>query len=260
MKVIPQRVYYGSNVGLHGTVLDVYLEEQEEDAESTTVYDVEPEKNSHEDAVKAIPRRMRYYRAKIDGKGLKAGTDYGKLKKLVMIMITPFDPFGKERMQYTVRNACVELPDMPFDDGVTMIFLNTKGKSENEPEELRQFLNYMVQSTWENAVSEDLKQLQEMVERVKHDEEVATEYMRLWEEEERIWARAREEGLEAGREEGRKEGREEGRQEGREEGREEGRKEERANTEKEKSRADDAEKKLAEALARIEQLEQGAKK
>ena len=129
-----------------------------------------------------------------------------------------------------------------------MIFLNTKGKSENEPEELRQFLNYMVQSTWENAVSEDLKQLQEMVERVKHDEEVATEYMRLWEEEERIWARAREEGFEACREEGRKEGREEGR------------KEERANTEKEKSRADDAEKKLAEALARIEQLEQGAKK
>ena len=115
-----------------------------------------------------------------------------------------------------------------------MIFLNTKGKSENEPEELRQFLNYMVQSTWENAVSEDLKQLQEMVERVKHDEEVATEYMRLWEEEERIWARAREEGLEAGREEGRKE--------------------ERANTEKEKSRADDAEKKLAEALAENERL------
>ena len=135
-----------------------------------------------------------------------------------------------------------------------MIFLNTKGKSENEPEELRQFLNYMVQSTWENAVSEDLKQLQEMVERVKHDEEVATEYMRLWEEEERIWARAREEGLEAGREEGRKEGREEGRKEGREEGREEGRKEERANTEKEKFRADDAEKKLAEALAENERL------
>lgn len=238
LKVIPQRVYYGSNVGLHGTVLDVYLEEQEEDAESTTVYDVEPEKNSHEDAVKAIPRRMRYYRAKIDGKGLKAGTDYGKLKKLVMIMITPFDPFGKDRMQYTVRNACVELPDMPFDDGVTMIFLNTKGKSENEPEELRQFLNYMVQSTWENAVSEDLKQLQEMVERVKHDEEVAIEYMRLWEEEERIRAKAKEEG----------------RKEGREEGREEGRKEERANTEKEKFRADDAEKKLAEALAENERL------
>ena len=104
--------------------------------------------------------------------------------------------------------------------------MNTKGKSENEPEELRQFLNYMVQSTWENAVSEDLKQLQEMVERVKHDEEVATEYMRLWEEEERIWARAQKEARE----------------------------EERVNTEREKARADDAEKKLAEALAENERL------
>ena len=83
-----------------------------------------------------------------------------------------------------------------------MIFLNTKGIRDNESEELCQFLKYVVNSTWENAVSEDLRKLHEMVERVKHDEEVAIRYMRIWEEEERIVARAKEEGREEGREEG----------------------------------------------------------
>ena len=202
LKVIPQSVFYGSDIKLHGTMLDVYLEELDEETEEATVYDVEPEKNEHEKAVRAIPKRMRYYRAKMDGRGLKAGEDYGKIKKLVMIMITPFDPFGRNRMRYTVKNVCLEDPETPFDDGTTMIFLNTKGIRENESEELCQFLKYVVSSTWENAVSEDLRKLQEMVERVKHDEEVAIRYMRLWEEEERIFARAKEEGREEGREEG----------------------------------------------------------
>ena len=102
----------------------------------TAVYDVEAEKDDHEKAVKAIPKRMRFYRAKLDGRGLKVGEEYGKLRKLIMIMITPFDPFGLNRMRYTVRNACLEVPEMPYDDGATMIFLNTKGNPDDESEEL----------------------------------------------------------------------------------------------------------------------------
>ena len=198
LKVVPQSVYYASDTELHGAILDAYLEEGDEGSDAT-VYDVEPENDSHAEAVKALPRRMRFYRAKMDGRGLKAGEDYGKLQNLVMIMITPFDPFGLGRMRYTVRNACLEEPKMPFDDGVMMVFLNSKGRQEDMPEKLTQFLKYAENSTWENAVTEDLRKLHEMVGMVKHDEEVEIRYMKFWEEKERI----RREALEEGREEGR---------------------------------------------------------
>ncbi len=93
LKVIPQSVYFASDTELHGAILDAYLVEGDEGSDAM-VYDVEPENDSHSEAVKALPRRMRFYRAKMDGRGLKAGEDYGKLQNLVMIMITPFDPFG----------------------------------------------------------------------------------------------------------------------------------------------------------------------
>ena len=46
---------------------------------------------------------------------------------------------------------------------------------------MRQFLKYMECSTQENAVTEKLRQFHAMVERVKHDEEVSVQYMRIWE-------------------------------------------------------------------------------
>ena len=83
---------------------------------------------------------------------------------------------------------------MPFDDGVTMIFLNSKGRQEGMPEELTQFLKYAENSTCENAVTEELRKLHEMVSFVKHDEEVAIRYMKFWEEKEKIRREALEEG------------------------------------------------------------------
>jgi predicted transposase/invertase (TIGR01784 family) len=229
LKIIPQYSFFGADTDFHGAILDAYLEE-EEDGE-TTIYDVEPEQNNHEDMVRALPKRMRFYRAKMDGRGLKAGEYYDKLKKLVMIVITPFDPFGLGRMRYTIRNACVEAPEMPYEDGVMMIFLNTKGMPDEDALELRQFLTYAENSTVENVASESLRQLHKMVDVVKHDEEVAIRYMRLWEEEESIRRKALEEGIEKGIAL------------------------ERGNTEKEKARADDLARKNAELLKKLEQLE-----
>ncbi len=54
------------------------------------------------------------------------------------------------------------------------------------PEELTQFLKYAENSTCENAVTEELRKLHEMVGFVKHDEEVAIRYMKFWEEKEKI--------------------------------------------------------------------------
>ena len=86
-------------------------------------------------------------------------------------------------------------------------------------------LKYMMESTEQNVVNEDIKKLHRCVERVKVTPEVREEFMRFedviaWEKE-----KSHEEGIEEGRKEGIEEGRKEGIEEGRKEGIEKGRKE-----------------------------------
>lgn len=68
MTVVPQKFYYGADTDKHGARLDVYLEETPIDGSgyTATVYDMEPDKNNKTDAVAALPRRVRFYHAKID--------------------------------------------------------------------------------------------------------------------------------------------------------------------------------------------------
>ena len=62
-------------------------------------------------------------------------------------------------------------------------------------EELRQLLQYMENSTEENAKSEDLKVLHKMVTEVKQDGEVGFAYMKSFEREKRV----RDEGIMIGK-------------------------------------------------------------
>lgn len=73
IRVVPQKVYYGTDTDLHGTRLDVYIEE---DGGTGTVYDMEPDKNDSVKMKKALPKRVRYYHSQIDSRSLKAGDDY----------------------------------------------------------------------------------------------------------------------------------------------------------------------------------------
>lgn len=155
------------------------------------------------------------------------GESYSKLKNTVIIMILPYDPFGRDRMLYTVQNTCIEEPDIPYQDGATTLFLYTRGKKGNPPKELRQLLTYMEETTEENAENVTLKELQKMVETVKRDEEVSYKYMKVFEREQML----------------------------REEGREEGREEERENTLREKKRADDLEEKLKLLQEKYEEIQ-----
>ena len=258
LKVIPQKIYSGKDTALHGTRLDVYLEELPEEAFcQASVYDMEPDQNRM--TLRELSRRTRFYHALIDADCLKSGKDYAALKNVVVIFIMPNDPFGAGRMVYTVCSMCREEPELPYDDGAKTLFLYTKGTKGDPPEELRGLLRYMENSVECNAVNGELKQIHHMVEVVKQNKEVELSYMKSWEWEQRIRETAqregREEGLKAGREEGMKEGREEGRKEGWKEGRKEGRKEEQLNTEREKQRADQAEaenRRLYEKLQRYE--------
>ena len=254
LKVIAQKSYGGLNTDLRGARLDVYVESDDsaeiDAAEDMSIYDLEPDKNDKAKYVAAFPQRIRFYHAIIDSRSLKSGEDFGKLKRVYVIFICNYDPFGYDRVKYTIRNMCVEEPEMPYDDGAQTTILYTKGtKDDNISEELRQFLNYMENTTQTNAVNDTLKDIQKMVDIVKRDGEVSLSYMKGIERDTMMY----ENGQEA----------------------------ERQNTERERQRADSAEKardeaenariiaeeekvkaqkEAAEALKRIEELEKELKR
>ena len=208
LKVIPQKVYYGSDTHLHGARLDVYLEELTEEQENrrqeeqTTIYDVEPDKNGAAADVASLPRRVRFYHAKMDSYSLMAGESYESLKNVMIIMIVPYDPFGLDRMVYTIKNSCKEEPQMSYEDGACTLFLYTRGTKGNPPKELRELLHYMEHTTEGNAKNADLQELHRMVEKVKLDAEVTIAYMRLMEDENILLARGRQEGRQEGIQQG----------------------------------------------------------
>lgn len=107
--------------------------------------------------------------------------DYSQLKNVIIIMILSYDPFGCDRMVYTVRNRCVEEPDMKYEDGALNLFLYTRGKSGIISQELKELLQYLENTSWQNAVSESLKEVQSMVDQVRCDKEVSISYMKSYE-------------------------------------------------------------------------------
>lgn len=194
LTVVPQRFWVGENPEHHGVRLDVYLDE--EDGE---IFDIEPDQNDGKADMESLPRRVRFYHAKIDAGNLAVGEEYSKLRNVIVIFITTYDPFGRGRMVYTVKSGCVEEPDMSYEDGAKTLFLYTKGTKGNASEELYQLLRYMEESSAENAKSEGLKALHRMVTAVKRDGEVGFAYMKSFEREQRIMAAGKAEGLALGK-------------------------------------------------------------
>lgn len=194
LSVVPQKAYVGEDSECHGVRMDIYLDEQDGE-----IFDIEPDRNNGRNEIMALPRRVRFYHAKIDSGNLGSGEEYSQLRNVAVIFITDYDPFGKNRMVYTVKNKCVEDPDMPYEDGAISIFLYTKGTEGNPPEELRMLLRYMEDSSTENATTEDLRELHRMVTEVKHDREVGLAYMKSFEREQMIREQSWSDGFEEGR-------------------------------------------------------------
>ena len=154
IRIIPQKVYFGADTDKHGIRLDVYAEEKADDL--NTVYDIEPDKDGRESLRLALPKRARFYHAKIDAESLASGEDYGKLKNVIVIFICPYDPFQLNRMVYTIKSCCVEEPGLVYEDGARTIFLYTKGIKGNPPAELREVsLEYMKIFERERLIRED---------------------------------------------------------------------------------------------------------
>jgi len=204
LHVIPQKEYYGEDTDLHGARLDVYLEEEEpdflldfEDEGVPSVYDLEPEKKKDLESKDNLPKRVRFYHAVIDSHSLKSGKSYGNLKNVLIIMITDYDPFGLNRMIYTVRTGCVEEPDMNYKDGAQTIFLYTKGTEGNPPERLRKLLQYIDGGRSEEDLEpEETEALEiaQMVNQIKKDAEVTVKYMKQWEKLQKVYHDGQREG------------------------------------------------------------------
>lgn len=97
-----------------------------------------------------------------------------------------------------MRKCCVEAPELSYDDGETTIYLYTRGTQGRPEEELKDLLRYMENSTEENARTDSLKELHQIVKIIKSDGEVGISYMKSVEIEEKIREEGREEGMAAG--------------------------------------------------------------
>ena len=172
--------------------LDVYSVDEE-----GNVYDTEMQQNWRDD----LEKRSRYYQGLLDSSLLVPGEQsYNALNDTYIIMIMPFDLFGKGRYQYTIKAFCEEDKEIQIQDGATRIFLNTHGKNKEEIRpELIEFLNYVEKTNElqeETFRSEKVTKIQRAVEQIKSNEEIGVKYMQKWEE----IAEARAEGREEGRE------------------------------------------------------------
>ncbi len=168
--------------------LDVYSVDEE-----GTVYDTEMQQNWRND----LEKRSRYYQGLLDSSLLVPGEQsYNALNNTYIIMIMPFDLFGKGRYQYTIKAFCEEDKEIQMQDGATRIFLNTHGKNQEEVRpELIEFLNYVENTNElqeEMFRSEKVTKIQKAVEQIKSNEEIGVKYMQKWEE----IAEARAEGRE----------------------------------------------------------------
>lgn len=83
-------------------------------------------------------------------------------------------------MLYTVRNQCVELPELEYDDGLRFLYFNTTGTLGGS-QELKQLLTYIEDSNLDNVANDVIKKLHEYVCQVKESPEVRAGYM-MWEE------------------------------------------------------------------------------
>ena len=178
-KINPEKSFWPPSEKFHGVRLDAYIEEESAEVLPGNIYDLEPDNKSSQK--KCLPRRSRYYHSSIDSRLLRSGKSYEALSSVWVIFITAFDPFEEDRMIYTIRNQCIELPEMEYDDGAATIFLNVKGTKGDPPEDLKVLLRYLSDTNAENACNPELAQIQNCIEKIKQDPEVWRQYM-TWQE------------------------------------------------------------------------------
>lgn len=150
-----------------------------------------------------LRKRSRLYQAQIDVSLLPKGTEnFNELNDVFLIMICPFDLFGKGACRYTFYEVCEEFPELRLEDGGSRMFINTRGRNReefsNEFVELLDYINAPLEEAEKYTMTEPVRRLHEGIQHLKKLERTVTNYMQRWEE--------KLEDMEIGREEGRLEG------------------------------------------------------
>ena len=168
-----EKQFKGLDIDRRGIRLDLCISELR-NGRTARVFDIEPNNYRY----KSLPRRDRYYQSVTDAKLLGSGMETDELPEFISIWILPYDPFGENRMIYTVKNVVVENNQLVYNDGVMKFFLYTEGEYGGS-DSLKSLLRYMSGTCKANAVDEELEKLQSIVEEVKHRREVGERYMTL---------------------------------------------------------------------------------
>lgn len=193
LHITTQRVYYGSDPEKKGIRLDLEIDAQSSVAgECESFFNIEVENQHKKRSAVALeselPRRLRFYHSKHDAATLRSGKSYGELCDSYVIMIMNFDPFGEGLMRYTIESSCRERPELEYNDGIHTLLFYTGGQAKDIPEDLRLLLRYFSSTDQTNAANSNLKDIQEVVNRIKSNNLEETTYMTL---EERIQQRIR---------------------------------------------------------------------
>ena len=140
---------------LRGIRLDIFSFDEER-----TIYNAEMQKNNTYN----LRKRIRYYQAHMYVSLLEPGEiNFNKLNDSYMVMIMPFDLFGKNRYRYTFHYTCEEDSNIELKDGAIKIFLNTKGTNKEEvSQELIDFLQFVEDSSKLPGRAEENERLKRM--------------------------------------------------------------------------------------------------
>ena len=149
-----------------GIRLDVYMEGENK------VYDIEMQTTGNTN----LPKRTRYYQGMIDLNLIEKGADYSELKETFIIFICLHDPFHENKCVYTFENRCKEVDELALGDESTKIFLNASGNKDNLPEELSDFLNYLLGKEPKGKLATEIAE--KVATAIKH-EDWRVEYMTL---------------------------------------------------------------------------------
>ena len=126
-------------------------------------------------------KRSRYYHSQIDMDLLLTGMMYEQLPDTYVIFICDFDPFYAGKYRYVFRNICIEDESIHLQDGSWTIFLNTKGKKEDEISKellnLLRFIGANLEESQKDYQDSYIKQLQDSIASIKRDREMGKRYM-----------------------------------------------------------------------------------
>ncbi len=200
ISVVSEKGLTGIDIHHHGIRMDLYVEAYE-NQRLAKVYDIEPNKYNPAE----LPMRSRYCQSLTDVKLLNSGDTYEMLPEYLSIWILPYDPFGKNRMLYTVKNCVEEFPELVYNDGVKKLFLYVGGEFGGT-EKLKSLLQYFSDSNTPNVTDTDLEHLHSIVENTKHNQKVGNRYMTLQDMIDYEKKESFDDGVALGREEARREG------------------------------------------------------